>query len=392
MATDTIKGVVGAGNSNPANQKVDVFETLMVLAPVNTPVMQHLFMGNYPAKEVIAPNGKFSWMEKTYLDHYTVTTQAINHSNDSITVTEQNVEDVSIFNIDDLVLADTNDTLFYVASISGTDVTLKTVDGSQAPDIPADVNLTIIASVRAEDATQRPAMAKKVVEEYNYLTIMDSTVAVTGREEAGGHYTDGMTLAERIAERQTEMKLQFERLALLSPKSGVIATSNDMIKSFGKGLLGFINTNVASGNLTESLLDNFFKEVGSKGSHERNFYMGSDLFYGVQSLIKEKIGSLPQFTTNEYGVDVATYYYGPLRINLILDPVLSENRSNWGFAVQPDKIIGRFMANDNKGSRKFRIELNTETPGADYTQARLLSDLGIQVMNESVHGLVKANV
>jgi hypothetical protein len=36
------------------------------------------------------------------------------------------------------------------------------------------------------------------------------------------------------------------------------------------------------------------------------------------------------------------------------------------------------MANDKKGSRKFRIEANVETPGADRTETKLLADIGLE--------------
>ena len=46
------------------------------------------------------------------------------------------------------------------------------------------------------------------------------------------------------------------------------------------------------------------------------------------------------------------------------------------------------MGNDKKGARKFRIEANVETPGADRTETKLLADIGIQVNNQELGGFL----
>jgi len=47
------------------------------------------------------------------------------------------------------------------------------------------------------------------------------------------------------------------------------------------------------------------------------------------------------------------------------------------------------MANDDKGSRKLRIEENVELPATDGKATRILMDLGLQVVGaDDVHGLI----
>lgn len=385
-----IQGVRGAGVGNSANQKVDVWKSLMVLKPYNTPLTQYAFMGGKPAKAVANPRGKFSWFEDEFLPHQTATSDGITASGATLTLTTSNVGAINFFNSDDLVLTEETEEMFYVSSVSSTQVVLTTVNGGNATNLTSGHNVKILASVRSEDATQRTAYDTQETEVYNYLTIMDATVSQTNREIAGENYTDGLSFAEKIAKKQEEMKLQFERLAFLSKSAGTISQSSNMIKSYGKGALGFITTNVSDygSALSESAFDSFLQDVGAKGSMRRDLYCGSDLYYPIQSLIKAKIGSLPQVTKGAYGVDITKYHYGGLTINLIYDPVLDGKFSYYGFALDPDTVVGRYMKNDRKGSRKFRIELNTQTPGADYESAKLIMDLGIQIMNESKHGIL----
>ena len=47
------------------------------------------------------------------------------------------------------------------------------------------------------------------------------------------------------------------------------------------------------------------------------------------------------------------------------------------------------MADDESGSRKFRIVEHVETPGTDGRVDKLMADIGIQIPNESIHGVAK---
>jgi len=51
-----------------------------------------------------------------------------------------------------------------------------------------------------------------------------------------------------------------------------------------------------------------------------------------------------------------------------------------------DNVKLRYMANDDKGSRKFRYEQGVETPGVDGKDDQVMMDVGIQITNEETCG------
>jgi len=391
--TGIVSGVRGAGNGLAANQKPDVWTALKVLEPYNSPAMQFVFFGKKRQKPVTNKQGKYSWFEDELFPNNTTISVQIVASSGKLTLTNTNVANVSIFAVDDLVLIEDNDEMARVESVATNTAVLSAPDGSNLSSTSATTGgyIHILASFNSEDAGLRTAMSTKEVEKTNYLTIMSATVSNTGRDQAGEAYTDGLTHEEQVQKKMKEMKFQFERLALLSITSGNANSSGSLVKTWGKGLQGLLTSNLTTyTTLTEAIFDGWLKNVGAKGTQRKTLYCGSDVFYKIQDIIKAKLGS---FANNQvptsYGIKVNRYIYGPVTADLIYDPVLEGKYSNWVFAIDNDNFVGRYMANDKKGSRKFRIEPNVETPGADYTSTKLLSDIGAQYMNNETGGILK---
>jgi len=386
-----ISGTRGAGNGLAANQQVDVWKTLMLVEPYNTPVMQYTFMGNKPAKPVYNPQGKYSWMEDEFPGHIATTTANVTASSGTLTLTSGthlSADDFALFRTDDLVIinnAANGDQMGYVSAKTSTKVTFTATSGSLS-DVAKDDTIHILSNFNSEDASKISGLDTVESEVYNYLTIMSDTVGMTGREEAGRHYSSGLSFAEKLQKKQKEMKLRFERLALLSLNAG--KTSATMVKSWGRGALGTFTTNLTDygSALSLSSLDTFMKNIGAKGSTRRTIYAGTNVYYAIQSIVRDKIGSLPSVVKGAFGVNIMTVYYGDLELTLIKDPVLDGKYTDYALGVDLDRVVGRYMANDGKGSRKFRIEMNTQTPGDDIQEAKVLMDLGVQFMNESTGG------
>jgi hypothetical protein len=62
---------------------------------------------------------------------------------------------------------------------------------------------------------------------------------------------------------------------------------------------------------------------------------------------------------------------------------------NFGFTLDAENIRLRYMANDNKGSRKFRVEEGVETSGVDGKTDKIMFDVGIEIHNEETHGILR---
>ena len=393
--TGITAGVRSSYTALAANMKPDIDTVLRLIKPYQTPLMQWLFFSNKQSKVVLNKNSKFSWFEDEYLPHQSaiLTTLALS-STYFLRVTSADA-DVSHWKLYDLVYIEPTDELAFVATVTtqGSDCTLQSVT-SATTALTAWTSdhvggyVKVIGSMNLENNSTPQFMSTQEIEVYNYCTIFLEGVASTGRDQAGENYTDGKTHDEEVMKKMEEMKLQYERYDLFSNQAVLSGTSTATRVSVGKGLKGFLTTNAVaySGEITKVALDAFFAQVFAKGSTNRTFVVGNDLFNGITKIATDKQGSFPSVIDSSFGGRVNTYIHGMGDVKIVRDQVMDGKFKDSGFIFEEDQIIPRHMGNDKKGSRKFRIEANVETPGTDRTETKLLADIGIQVNNQELGG------
>ncbi len=394
MAYESInQGVVSSGTMNTANAVPDVEKILYLMKPYQTPLLQFLWFSGRKSKEVRSPFAKFSWFESELYPHQTTTKTTITASGTPATLvlTTGNCNSITIFNTDDIVLIEETDQMAYVSAKNTTQVVLTHIDGatSLASLQSEGTYLKIIGSRNTEYAGVRTAVSVKEVEKYNYLNIFSESVATTGRHQAGETYTDGVDHAALVAKKIEEMKLQAERYFLFAPSQGY-ATAGNYRTTWGHGFLGRIQTHVNSYSptLDEDTFDDHLREVFEKGSNRKIHMCGSGQLTEINKFIKSRYEINPSPVTTIYGVNVREYMTPFGTVDLIWNPMMDGKFTNYGFTIDADKVRLRYMANDKKGSRKFRIEEGVETPGVDGTTTKLLMDLGIEIHNEECHGIL----
>lgn len=396
--TGVVSTVRSSATALAANTKPDIDSVLRLIKPYQTPLMQWLFFSNKQSKVVLNKNSKFSWFEDEYLPHQTTVTAAVNlTSTYYLNLTSSNCANVSFFKLYDLVYIEANDELAFVSTVtSSTDITLTKVHATiptaltaiAAGDIGSYVK--IVGSWNLENNEKTTSLTTQEIEVYNYCTIFNEGIGSTGRDQAGENYTDGKTHDEEVMKKMEEMKLMYERNFLFSNVAATTGTTTATKKTIGKGLKGFFTSNAVSyaGAISEVGLDNFFSQVFAKGSQNRTFVVGNNLFNGIAKIAKDKQGSFPSVIDSSYGGRVNTYIHGMGDVKIVRNSLMDGKFANAGFIYQEDQIIPRHMGNDKKGSRKFRIEANVETPGADRTETKLLADIGLQVNNQELGGFL----
>jgi hypothetical protein len=392
--TGNVQTVRSSGAMLAANQKPDIDTVLRVIEPYQTPILQYMFFSGKSGKVVRNQAGKFDWFEDELLPHQTtiLSAEALSGASPDTIVAEATDIDITMFKLGDLVYIENTDEMLYVsAQTVGTSVTFAHPDGATAPTawVAADIgkNVKVIGSMFSENAGTPLALSTQEIAVTNRLTIFNESVKSTGRQQAGDSWTDGTTHDEQVAKKMTEMKLQYERNFIYSLSTGVV-TASSIQTTYGKGLLGFISTNAVSysGVLGEPALDAYLLSVGAKGSDQRTHYCGNQQFMDIQKIVKDKTGNFPPVQKSAYGVRFHTYIHGVLDLEIVRHPLLDGKFTDWGITVEKKQLIPRFMANDKKGSRKFRIENGVETPGTDRYETKLLADIGIQFPNEEKAG------
>lgn len=394
MAYESInQGVISSGTMNAANAVPDVEKILYLMKPYQTPLLQYLWFSGRKSKEVRSPFAKFSWFESELYPHQTTTKTVINASGTPATLvlTTANCNSITIFNTDDIVLIEETDQMAYVSTKNTSQVVLSHIDGTTSlTSLQTEgCYLKIIGSRNTEYSGVRTAVSVKEVEKFNYLNIFSESVATTGRHQAGETYTDGVDHAALVAKKIEEMKLQAERYFLFAPSQGY-ATSGNYRTTWGHGFLGRIQTHVNSYSptLDEETFDDHLREVFEKGSNRKIHMCGSGQLTEINKFVKSRYEINPNPVTTIYGVNVREYLTPFGTVDLIWNPMMDGKFTNYGFTIDADKVRLRYMANDKKGSRKFRIEEGVETPGVDGTTTKLLMDLGIEIHNEECHGIL----
>jgi hypothetical protein len=400
--TGVISGVSTTVNQLAANQMPDIDRHLYTLAPFQTPLWTKYFWSNKPSDVVYNANGRFDWMEDEYFPYLLNVTHLTGGSaTGALTVTSYptagTIDASGVPIVGDVYLVSATQQLVYVTTKTATGTTpaytlvVSTLNGSTLITDATTGLLMKVGSLNHEYGTPRTSAITQEIEKTNYCSIFKETVTYTGRQQAGKLYTNGKTFAEQIKKKELEMKQQFERNWWFSTANytGLDSTSSYRV-TFTQGFLGRISTNVATytGDITEPVWDAFLAQCLTKGSADKDIYMGANIYNGVCKFVKDKY-HVNDNEAKEYGVRT-TSYIAPIgkRLTLIWNPQFEGAFSDSAFAVDPEGIRIRYMNNDEKGTRKFRIEEFEETNGIDGKSAQLLADLGIQIPNEETHGVL----
>ena len=392
MSDTVINGNIASYNGSlDANKMPDIWKVMQKLEPYQTPIMQYTFFSGKASQPCKNEDGKFSWFEKNWFPHYTTAIAAVTYSS-GLTLTSANCANKDIFRLHDIVIIE-DDTLQmgFVSSVTaggGSDVVITHPDGTTALSSISKAGIVIKVTTKATiEENLNPTMKSlQEAELYNYCSIETTLVGTTGRQQSGSYYTNGKTQADLLTDEISAMKLRFERMFLLNLIGGRVAATG---RNYTKGMLGFITTNRSyySGALPEETLDAHFQAVFAKGTNHKTHFCGSTQLAKIAAIIKNKYGIVGgDVVVKKYGIDLIEYITPFGKVDIVWDPVLDGVFSDFGVTVDTKNIIGRYQDNDDKGSRKFRIERGVQTPGYDGKQDKLLADLGCQYMQESTAG------
>ena len=384
-------------NALAANQMPENDKLLYLLYPFQYPLFQKMYFSTgRKAEPVYNDAGLFSWFTDELFPYFATFTTAL--AGGAATENIETKIDTAFIAPNDILLVEANLQMVKCTTTT-THTTISTMDGTGT--ITAAAVGTVIRKVGTLDhemAGLRSATSTVPVQVSNYLTKFNEAVGMSGRQIAAKTWTNGTSFKEQIDKKVDEMKLMYENNFKFSTSSGIIAITGADGQSYnatyGKGLLGQITTNVKSyTTIDEAFVDSFavtLFETG--GSDVRDLYFGSALSLGFQKIVKDKYKIDPQPYVTEYGVKLHKWVLNQGEFNLIWDPTMNQSFTDFGFAIDPDgrrPVKMRFMGDDDKGSRKFRIDKHVETPGTDGRIDKFLADIGIQVPLEKINGIAK---
>jgi hypothetical protein len=391
-----LTGVIGSEGLVSTNVKRTVDSVLKKLEPYQHPFLSWLMLMKKDGKVVKNAYGKFEWFERDFVPHHTQVSAAITESS-GLTLTASNVDDVTFFNIGDIVLIEATGEMAYVSSGTvGTSVILTPISGSGSlsslTSAHLDSFIKIIGSRNLEyTATSgRLSMIQKEELKYNYLNIFKKKINTSGRQEAGEMYTDGLSHDELVEQAILELKGEIERYLFFAPERGYATSGNERF-TYGYGLEGIISTNVVSyaGDLTESGFDSYLHQVYKRGGNRKLHMAGSEQMEDIEKFMKDRYQLYQQpgqkSIWSEYGIESKSYRTFNGVTTLVWNPILDGKYEDYGFTIDEKWVRLRFMAPDKKGARRFRVR-PIDIDESDGTLTEILFDLGLEVGAEAYHG------
>lgn len=394
-----IKQGFGSGIPAPSNVKPDVLKMLVKLDPYRTPLLNWLMLSNKNSKPVYSAYGKFDWFKQDFVPHtFRLGSAAITYSSGwsftsaSFANGTEWSHFVNTVQVDDLILVKTA-AQYVVAKITsnnGTTVVANLVDGTlqsgQGAAIVADSYIRTMGRVLYDGHARGNYKYVSVQEELasNYLKEFLWYVDTAGRQQAAEYFTDGMTHSERVAQKFIEAKLEIERYLWFATLQGAV-TSGNTYATYGVGALAQISNTVSySSAFTENNLRTAIKTAMRYGSGKKVLFAGEDLMNDIETFLQDKYQLIePQTSASslfkEVGLTTQSFRTFGGVTTLVWLPIFDADRVGDGAILDEEQVMLRYMADDERGSRKLRVRDRVELQDSDIKSTEILADVGIQI-------------
>lgn len=392
---------------NASNVQPDVLKMLVKLDPMRTPLLDWLILSNKNSKPVINPYGKFEWFRRAFVPHtFTVGASNISGSSGVWNITAGsmaggNTDIIGVLQVGDLVLCKISGGyhILKVASNNGTTVVLNLTDstqqsGIQNSAIEANSTIRTMGQLLYDGHGRLNYVSVQEENVYNYLKEFAYYVETTGRQQAGEYFTDGMSHAERVAQKFIEAKLEIERYLWFATLRSALSSGNNQA-TLGYGLDSQITTaTVYSSAMVEATWRNVLKQAMKYGSGKKIAYLGADLIDNVEGFMQDyyevtQSGASSLF--NEIGLSAKTYRTFGGIVTLVWNPLFDEDRAGNGYILDEEQVVLRYMADDERGSRKLRVRDNVGIGYEDKKVTEILADVGVMIKDErTCHKIIKA--
>lgn len=368
-------------------QVPDMAETIALLEPQSYPFTQFL---NALENVIPARNPIVRWMEDELDPRVDTLTTA-----ETAASTSWGIAHPEYFTVDDVVhVPRTNENV----SVTAVDTAANTIDVTRsigaepAAALVVDDVLRVIGSARAEGDVSRGINSTLEVEQLNYLQIQRTSLGATNTQLATEMY-DGNDLEYQAAKKLILHLKDMEQTLLFGQRALNTATlavdGSTQYKRFTAGVTEFIQTNRVDigGILTESELDAICR-VNFRYGQSRKVALCSPLvMQAVNNFAKDKLVTVP--ADERYGLALREYR-SPFGDLVLVNHWLLSGDVYGGYMIilDFDNIVLRVLRGRDGSNRFARRVRNIQANDQDARKDELLSEYGLQVIQEKTHGLV----
>ena len=344
---------------------------------------------------------RYEWYEKTLRDKTATFNAAGSDIDGSTSNTTLQVNESDVIQVGDLVYETANQEIYLVTvrTNATTYTVVRGAAGSTAVTTAANADvLTVIGSAFAEGVDVPLTDEWQEAHKFNFVEIFRRSFGASATREATNTYF-GRGFRDRLAkEKGIEFAMDIERAFIAGGRSEVQA-SGAVTPAVGTGVLrttgGFLFyatsnvTDLAGAALSEptfeTALENVFLHTASGDS--RTLLAGSAFVTVLDMLAVDKIRTVNDKSMS-YGIAVRQWVTAHGTLNIVKHRILSDFGTAYArgaLILDPKKLSMRTLQ-----GRGTKLMKNRQGPGVDGWVDEYIAEIGAQLKNPEVHGVIKS--
>jgi hypothetical protein len=338
-----------------------------------------------------ATNPKYEWYEKSLRPKVASLDSGASNVDGDTTSTTLVTNEANVLQIRDLVLNAANGEVYLVtAQANTTSYTVTRGIGVSEQSTAADNDdLFVIGSANVEGGDVGIPDEWDETQKYNLTQIFRRPFGATRTRESSEMFF-GQTRSRLRAEKAIEAAIDIERAFLFglrqetSSANSVYRTTNGFFAIATSNPLDLAGSSLSEPDL-EGWLEDIFAHTSSGDS--RVLFCSPQVITAIDQLAADRIRLVPSDKT--YGIAVKQWLTGHGTLNIIKHRLLEfgaggDGYGDWAFAVDPKMLKMRTLSG---GSTK--LLMNRQGNGVDGWVDEYLTEVGLQLTNPEVHGVLK---
>jgi hypothetical protein len=365
-------------NINQNRRVYDVEKKVHLLEPNQTPI--YTILAQMPVRKVVDPS--YNWHEDALIARTTRCNLASGYGTSETSIV---VDDATIFVANDVVQVTGTGENMLITAVTASSNTLtvtRGLGGTTAANIAENAEILAIGPTYAEGTTSSDAVTTQVTRQYNFTQIFKKSIDLT-ETEAVSEMRDEKDEKRLIAKGSTEYKRDIESAFLYGSRNE--ATVGGKPRRQTGGLTSFVTTNVtdnSAASLTSAIIDTWLRPIFDVGDSDTRWVFGSATFMqAVKNIAESNLRTLQGDET--FGLAVTEWItpFGRTFLKLHRD-LTGDTYGNYAIAVDMPKIKRAVL-------RPSKLKMNVQANDSDSRKHEYISEQGMQVTHESVHGIIK---
>lgn len=330
-------------------------------------------------KETADP--EFKWFEDTFGSRTATTTtgqtgKAIG-SAFSVVLASGHGDRISI---GDVVKFVASGNTFLVTNVSTDTLTLSAELGGVTGTLDlSSLELWIVGNANEEGAGLRAIKGTTTTEKTGYCQIFRTPFGVTETSKNTKTFIRENDLDYQRRKKGIEHMTDIERAFIFGKKAKI--TSGSHPRRFTEGALNVISSYATANVDTEAEFEAFLEDAFRHGNTEKYALCGAAFVSQVNLWAKNKLQIMQGEKT--YGLTIIKYVSPHGTLNIIKHDLLTGSRyGNYCVVLDMETLTYRFLS-----TRDTKLMTNRQAPGDDEILEEYLSEVGLQMEQESRHAI-----